>query len=115
MGISTNGKDDIFPIDENDTDVMVTVELDDGTEMDCEILTIFDTPENEYNYIVLMPVDSYGTPLNDESVYIYRYYEDEEGTPYLDNIESDEEYEIVSRRFDEIQDQLEKFDNDHPI
>ena len=29
-------------------------------------------------------------------VYIYRYSEDEDGNPSLDNIDSDEEYEVVS-------------------
>ncbi|MCR5053913.1 MAG: DUF1292 domain-containing protein [Lachnospiraceae bacterium] len=93
---------EIFPVDENDTDVMVTIELDDGEELDCEILTIFDVDDRDY--IVLMPVDENGDPLNDEQVYIYRYTEDEDGSPYLENIETDEEYEAVGKRFDEIQD-----------
>ena len=97
--------EELFPVDENDTDVMVTVELDNGEEMDCEILTIFDI--GTQNYIVLLPVDEHNNPLNDTQVFIYRYHEDENGTPFLDNIQSDEEYEAVSKRFDEIQDQLE--------
>ena len=96
--------EDIFPVDENDDDVMVTVELDDGSELDCEILTIFDVGEQDY--IVLMPVDETGEPLNDTEVLIYRYDEDPEtGEPMLDNIQSDEEYEAVGKRFDEIQDE----------
>ena len=35
------------------------------------------------------------------------YSEDEEGNPSLDNIDSDEEYEIVSDRFDELLDEAE--------
>ncbi|MCR5667630.1 MAG: DUF1292 domain-containing protein [Lachnospiraceae bacterium] len=97
--------EEVFPVDENDTDIMVTVELDNGEEMDCEILTIFDI--GEQNYIVLLPVDEHGNPLNDTQVYIYRYHEDENGTPSLDNIQDDAEYEAVAKRFDEIQDQLE--------
>ncbi len=93
---------EIFPVDDNDTDVMVTIELEDGEELDCEILTIFDVDDRDY--IVLMPVDENGDPLNDEQVYIYRYTEDEDGSPYLENIETDEEYEAVGKRFDEIQD-----------
>lgn len=81
----------------------VTVELDDGSEMDCEPLTIFDV--DMQNYIVLLPVDENGAP-SEEQVYIYRYYEDEKGEPSLGNIESDEEYDKVSKRFDEIQDSL---------
>ena len=97
--------EDIFPIDENDDDVMVTIELDDGSELDCEILTIFDVGEQDY--IVLMPVDETGEPLNDTEVLIYRYDEDPEtGEPTLDNIQSDEEYEAVGKRFEEIQDEV---------
>ena len=98
--------EDIFPVDENDDDVMVTIELDDGSEIDCEILTIFDVGDKDY--IVLMPVDETGEPLNDTEVLIYRYLEDPDtGEPSLDNIETDEEYEAVSKRFEEIQNELE--------
>ncbi len=97
---------DIFPIDEHDTDVMVTLDLDDGTTMDCEILTIFDI--GEQNYIVLLPVDENDIPYDYNNVVIYRYFEDENGSPYLDNIQTDEEYAAVEKRFSEIQDQLEK-------
>ena len=100
-----NASGDIFPIDANDTDVMVTLDLDDGTTMDCEILTIFDI--GEQNYIVLLPVDENDIPYDYTSVVIYRYFEDENGSPYLDNIQSDEEYDAVEKRFSEIQDQLE--------
>ncbi len=97
--------EEIFPVDENDDDVMVTIELDDGSELDCEILTIFDVGEQDY--IVLMPVDETGEPLNDTEVLIYRYDEDPEtGEPTLDNIQSDEEYEAVGKRFEEIQDEI---------
>ena len=93
--------DEIFPVDENDTDVMVTLEMDNG-DLDCEILTIFDLDDQDY--IVLMPVDENGEPLDETEVLIYRYFEDEEtGAPSLDNISSDEEYERVGKRFDEIQ------------
>ena len=95
-------KEETFPIDENDTDVMVTLEMDDGSELDCEILTIFDI-ENQ-DYIVLLPVDENGEPLREDEVIIYRYYEDPTtGEPYLDNISDDDEYERVGKRLDEIQ------------
>lgn len=100
-----DNREEVFPVDENDTDVMVTVELDNGEEMNCEILTIFDI--GDQNYIVLLPVDEHDNPLNDTQVFIYRYFEDENGAPYLDNIQSDDEYEAVAKRFDEIQDQIE--------
>ena len=68
---------EVFPVDENDTDVCVTLELDNGETLECEILTIFDVEDQDY--IALLPVDEHGTPL-DEEVIIYRYAEDEEGT-----------------------------------
>ena len=40
-------------------------------------------------------------------VYLYRYSEDAEGNPNLDNIKDDEEYEIVSDAFDELLDEQE--------
>jgi len=98
--------EDIFPVDENDTDVMVTLDLDDGTTLDCEILTIFDI--GPQSYIVLLPVDENGTPYDYENVVIYRYFEKEDGEPYLDNIKDDDEYERVAKRFQELQDIEEK-------
>ena len=91
-------------------DLTVTVELDDGTEMECMALTIFDL--DNQNYIVLLPLDKDGNPA-EEIVYIYKYFEDEEGNPFLDNIVSDEEYNRVSLRFDEIQDQLSSLLSSH--
>lgn len=40
-------------------------------------------------------------------VYIYRYSEDADGEPSIDNIEDDEEYEIASDAFDELLDSEE--------
>ena len=85
-------------IPETDDDVMVTIELD-GEDLDCEILTIFDIDHQDY--IVLMPVDENGEPLDDTLVYIYRYFEND-GEYAIDNIQSDEEYERVNKRFNEL-------------
>lgn len=86
---------------EEDDDVMVTIELE-GRDLDCEILTIFTL--NGQDYIVLMPVDEYGDPLDDSMVYIYRYLENSNADPSIDNIQSDEEYERVSRYFRQLVD-----------
>ena len=89
---------EVFPVDENDTDVCVTLELDNGETLECEIVTIFEAADRDY--IALLPVDEHGTPL-DEEVIIYRYSEDEEGAPILENIEDDAEFEAVSKAFDQ--------------
>ena len=91
---------EIFPIDEDDTDVMVTITLDDDSELDCEIVVIFEVDGQDY--IALMPVDDDGEPLEEMGVLLYRYFETSDGTPVLDNIESDEEADIVSEVFDEL-------------
>lgn len=85
-----------------DTDILVTLELDDGTQTECEILTIFTVGERDY--IALLPQDEHG---EEGEVYIYRYAEDADGNPSLDNISDDEEYEAVSDRFDELLDEAE--------
>lgn len=89
----------------DDDDIVVTLELDDGREAECEILTIF--PVGEQDYIALMPLDENGEENEEGEVFIYRYYEDEDGNPSLDNIQDDEEYEAVADRFDELLDEAE--------
>ena len=90
----------VFPVDNEDDDVVVTLNLDDGSEVTCEIITIFEVDEQDY--IVLIPLDEKGEPNEEGEVYIYRYFEDATGAPSLENILSDEEYAAVSKRFEEI-------------
>ena len=92
----------------DDEDMFVTLDLDDGSSMECQILTIFEADGRDY--IALLPVDEDEQP--NEDVFIYRYSEDAEGNPSLENIEDDEEYEVVSDRFDELLDEAEFEDLD---
>lgn len=94
---NTNNEEETFDPQE----MFVTLDLDDGSQLECQILTIFDV--DNQNYIALVPVD------NDEEVIFYRYFEDEEGNPSLENIDSDDEFDAVSDRFDELLDE-EEFD-----
>lgn len=94
---NTNSEEEIFDPQE----MFVTLDLDDGSQLECQILTIFDV--DNQNYIALVPVN------NDEEVIFYRYFEDEEGNPSLENIDSDDEFDAVSDRFDELLDE-EEFD-----
>lgn len=98
------GNNNQNPMDD-ETDMLVTLSLDDGSEVECGILTIFDIEDQDY--IVLIPLDEDGNENKEGEVFIYRYYEDEEGNPSLENIENDEEYEIVADRFDELLDEAE--------
>lgn len=89
--------------DENEEEMTVTLTLDDGTELECVVLTIFEAGDKEY--IALLPLD--GQEAEDGEVYLYRYTEDADGNPDLENILSDEEYEIVADAFDELLDTAE--------
>ena len=81
----------------------VTLSLDDGREIECAIIRIF--PAGDNDYIALLPLD--GNEADNDEVFLYRYSTDESGEPVLDNIESDEEYEIVADAFDEELDAME--------
>ena len=67
------------------------------------MLTIFEAGEREY--IALLPME--GEEAEEGEVYLYRYSEDADGQPNLENIEDDDEYEIVADAFDELLDEQE--------
>lgn len=92
-------------LEDDDADILVTLDLDDNSTVECRIITIFDLKEQ--NYIVLLPLDENGNDNEDGEVFLYRYFEDDDGNPSLENIEDDEEYEAVSDRFDELLDEAE--------
>ena len=81
----------------------VTLTLDDDTTLECIAINIFQAGDKEY--IALLPME--GEAAEDGEVYLYRYSEDEDGQPNLENIEDDEEFEIVSDAFDEMLDSAE--------
>ena len=90
-------------LNEEEQEMTVTLTLDDDTEVECVVLTIFNAGEHEY--IALLPME--GADSEAGEVYLYRYSETEDGTPNLDNIEDDDEYEIVAEAFDELLDAQE--------
>ena len=88
---------------EEQEEMTVTLTLDDGTENECVVLTIFTAGERDY--IALLPME--GAEAEEGEVYLYRYSESEDGQPNLENIEDDDEYEIVADAFDELLDDAE--------
>ena len=90
-------------LNEEEQEMTVTLTLDDETEVECVVLTVFNAGEHEY--IALLPME--GADSEEGEVYLYRYSETEDGTPNLDNIEDDDEYEIVAEAFDELLDAQE--------
>ncbi|RDU24260.1 DUF1292 domain-containing protein [Anaerosacchariphilus polymeriproducens] len=87
-----------------DEEVMITLELDDGSVLDCSVIAIFEAGKNEY--IALLPMEEDANEEEGE-VFLYRYSEDADGNPNLENIEDDEEFETVSEAFDELLDEAE--------
>lgn len=83
-----------------DEEGIMTLMLDDSTELDCKVLTIFEVEDQEY--IVLLPLED-----SDGECFIYRYFDDENDEFHLENIEDDEEFEKVSDAFDEFLDSCE--------
>lgn len=83
---------------------IIYLTLEDGTELECKVLGIFEV--EDYEYIALVPLD-------DDQVFLYGYEEDEEG-PQLVNIEDDEEFEIVSEAFYQlfVEEDLDFYDKD---
>ena len=77
----------------NDADYL-TLEFDDGAEVECEIMGVFDCDGKEY--IALLPED--GT----DDVYIYGYAEIGDDEFDLIDIEDDEEFERVVAEFDKV-------------
>ena len=76
-------------IDEKD---IITLEFDNGDEVECEIMGVFDF--NGKEYIALIPDD--GT----DDVYIYGYKEVGEDEFELIDIEDDAEFEAVVAEFE---------------
>ena len=81
----------------------VTLPLDDGTDLVCDVGMMFTVDDQEY--IALLPPDGYD---EEGTVYLYRYYDAEkEEDIVVESIDSDEEWEKVADAYDEILDSEE--------
>ena len=83
---------------EEEVDI-ITLEFDEGEEVECEIMGVFDF--NGKEYIALIPDD--GT----DDVYLYGYKEVGEEEFEIVDIEDDAEFEAVAAEFDKIMDEQE--------
>jgi hypothetical protein len=78
----------------DDEPMIITLEYDDGTVVETEVMGTFETGGKEY--IALIPDD--GT----DDVYIYGYAEDDAGEPQLTDIEDDAEFDRAVAEFDKL-------------
>ena len=83
---------------EEEVDI-ITLEFDEGEEVECEIMGVFDF--NGKEYIALIPDD--GT----DDVYIYGYKEVGEDEFEIVDIDDDADFEAVAAEFDKIMDEQE--------
>ncbi len=84
----------------------VTLTLDDDSELDCAIIGIF--PAGDHQYIALLPMNEEGEIDDEEEVILYRFIDHGDNEdPEIENIESDEEFELASDAFDELLDEEE--------
>lgn len=92
---------------EDDEEMTVELDLEDGSHVTCAIVTILTVREKDY--IALLPLDENGQN-EDGEVWFYGYSEnpdDPNEEPELTYIEDDEEYEAVADAFDEYLDSVE--------
>jgi len=89
---------------EKDEELLVTLTLDNDEEITCAVLTIFESEEKEY--IALLPVDESGEN-EDGEIFLYRFLDQGDDEPILENILDDDEYEIVADAFDQWLDTIE--------
>lgn len=73
---------------------IITLEYDDGTELECEMMGVFEADGKEY--IALIPQD------DSDDVYIYGYKEVSEDEFELIDIEDDAEFERAVAVFDQL-------------
>ena len=93
-------KENYYESEEIKDTIIVPVTLDDGNEVDCEVLSIF--PAEGRQYAALLPLDEQYT-----DIFLYRFIPQGEEEFLLDGIETDEEYEIVADVFDMLLDDEE--------
>lgn len=88
-------KNQINPeVEDLDEEDIITLEFDDDTAVDAEVIGVFELDDKEY--IALAPID--GT----DDVYIYGYKDNDDETFELLEIEDEEEFNKAVEEFDKL-------------
>lgn len=82
----------------------VSMTLEDGTELECDVIAIF--PVGDREYIALLP-DKVIPGYEENEVFLYRYKELAGDDVELTPIDNEEEYEAAADAFDELLDEEE--------
>lgn len=90
--------------DHDDAENIITLEFDDGENIECEALGIFEVDGKDY--AALVPIDE-----ELEDVYLYEYKEVGDEFELID-IEDDVEFEKVVTEFENILEEMEALDEE---
>ena len=77
----------------------ITLTMEDDSELQCATLGTFKA--GDFEYIVLQPVME-----AEGEVLVFRYSETADGEPILEEVDSEEEYGVVSKAFEDFVDRL---------
>ena len=82
---------------QEDGDMTVTLTLEDDTELDCDVVAIFQVQDKDY--VALLPRQE------DPEVFLYRLNHTDNYDVELENIEDDQEFELVVNAYDALTDE----------
>lgn len=85
---------DIFFNENSDDVVVITLNDEEGNELDAVVMAVFQLEEQyqDYEFAVLMPLEQDEEEIENGQgqVMIFRYFEDEDGDPNFEPIEDDD-------------------------
>ena len=93
--------------DDPGIDLTVSIELDDGSTMECAVLLIYTA--NKKEYIAVQPMEDLSDP--EGRVFIYGYGIGADGHPEILNIEDEEEFDMAIDAFEEHLDEVDFYDH----
>ncbi len=86
----------------DDMELTVSLELEDDTVLECDVILIFELEEYDRDYVALYP--SSGEP---DEVYLMRCDYDGGMEMEIEEIDDDDEFNLVSETFDAIMEEDE--------
>lgn len=90
---------EIEKINENNEDhILITLTLDDGSDLVCDVMAVFEA--NNKDYIALLPLND--TEDEEVEMMLFRYIEIDDEEIEIENIDTDEEFEIALNEFDKL-------------
>jgi len=98
--MSANKTRDEIDEEEDDEPMIITLEFEDGEEVEAEAMGIFEVDGKDY--IALIPDDG------SDDVYIYGYQEIDDEEFELIDIDDEDEFEKVVAEFDKLMEAMEE-------